>query len=1069
MNKTGFTIVIDGVEKYLKDFNSLNEAYKENLKQLKGLEVGTEEYYKQQKVVAELKNGIDDFKEALKEQSTLLEELPKNSLDDLNRAYKTQLKLLRELEIGSDEYNNQLEVVGYLKNEIKDFNKSIREQARGFEHLNKGVDAYKELEAETRRLKNESKNLAAQILALEDAGDDNSDTYKELAAQYEKTTKKAQELDKKLKEIDTTVGDGFRNVGNYKEGFEAALDESGDNVGSFKDAVVLAMEGGADGVDTLGDAFDLLSKNPLMLVALLLQKAFQKLVEAFKQSEEGSKIMNKVSQISSAIFSTLVSIVNDIVKGFISLAGKAGQLGQKISSAFSSPAETIKKLKDLIKENIQNRFEALLELIPELAGSLGLLLQGKFGQAAKKAGDAVLKLATGVENATDKVGAAAKAVAEKASDAMEKVNDKFNENLKLQKELDKIDSEAASSRAKLTKSLNELSGAYELATQRAGDSTLSLKQQMAANKEAMGLQEKLGQKKIEAAQTELETVRKRIKARGAEGKSAADLIDAETEALTALREAELEKTIILRENASERRQIRLDEAEQTLDILIDGFDRQKSINEQLIGDDELSFQKRQKLLDETKENARKSFDEQSRIIQGFTKKQIDFNTLLTQQNAVKLNQQIQELGLNETMTARLLEMINERKQIEIDFAETQKELNEGREADRLAELELEKDIAEQLIEIKYAKGLISEAEYNEKILEAELDRMKTSLDQAEEDSKEREILENEIALKKIELEKATDEKILENKKAVVKKELDLIDKKAEEEKDLIDAQFLRGEISQDAHEKAVQDIEDEAYQKKLEFIKERGTEALDEAQEILDEEVERVKEKNQKILDDEQKKEDELERKRGERLKKVEEMTATLKGFSDALFENQLQNAEGNEAELEKIQRRQFQVNKAFSAVDAIINTAKAVMATYGEYGSTPFGIAMAAVQAATGAIQVSTILSQAPPMASGGFTGRGFMTDETGQRTTGLYRLHEGEYVAPRSQVSANPSLFSALENNRATGAALKTPTQKRGNDTQLLTAISQMTRNIKVVADPDEILKFGADKNQIKKSKNL
>ena len=230
----------------------------------------------------------------------------------------------------------------------------------------------------------------------------------------------------------------------------------------------------------------------------------------------------------------------------------------------------------------------------------------------------------------------------------------------------------------------------------------------------------------------------------------------------------------------------------------------------------------------------------------------------------------------------------------------------------------------------------------------------------------------------------------------------------------------------------------------------------------MDEEVELNKEKNEKL-----KEQDEAAKEA--RIQNARAISQSLQGISNGLFAALINAAEGNQERQLELQRKQFQVNKAFSATDAAINTAQAFTGALSQYAETPLVFIIPPLILAQGAAQVAAILSQAPPMASGGFTGRGGVIDETGQRTTGLYRLHEGEYVAPRSQVMANPGLFAALENNRITGAAFQNPIQPQQNDDRLISAISRMTSNIKVVADAEEIIKIGNDKQQIKKSKNL
>jgi DNA repair exonuclease SbcCD ATPase subunit len=78
------------------------------------------------------------------------------------------------------------------------------------------ASAYKQLEKQARDLKNQSKELGAQMVKLEQAGETNSYTYEKLAKQYADVTNEARKNDKALKDLDKTVGDNFRNVGNYE-------------------------------------------------------------------------------------------------------------------------------------------------------------------------------------------------------------------------------------------------------------------------------------------------------------------------------------------------------------------------------------------------------------------------------------------------------------------------------------------------------------------------------------------------------------------------------------------------------------------------------------------------------------------------------------------------------------------------------------------------------------------------------------------------------------------------------------------------------------------------------------
>jgi hypothetical protein len=72
-----------------------------------------------------------------------------------------------------------------------------------------------------------------------------------------------------------------------------------------------------------------------------------------------------------------------------------------------------------------------------------------------------------------------------------------------------------------------------------------------------------------------------------------------------------------------------------------------------------------------------------------------------------------------------------------------------------------------------------------------------------------------------------------------------------------------------------------------------------------------------------------------------------------------------------------FKKNKAAAVAAAIINTSVAVMKTFSEYGYTPWGIALAALQAAAGVVQIAEIKKQ--NMAAGGLvSGPGTATSDS-------------------------------------------------------------------------------------------
>ncbi len=144
----------------------------------------------------------------------------------------------------------------------------------------------------------------------------------------------------------------------------------------------------------------------------LLLTLIASLVEYFRSSEEGSRKL--------AIAMEAIGVITNKISEFFQA------LGEKIFAAFTNPKQAIMDFVSLLKENIINRFEGLLELIPQLSKAIGLLFQGKFKAAGKTAADAVGKVVLGVEDITDKAAAAGEAIVEFGKTVVKEVKEAVN-------------------------------------------------------------------------------------------------------------------------------------------------------------------------------------------------------------------------------------------------------------------------------------------------------------------------------------------------------------------------------------------------------------------------------------------------------------------------------------------------------------------------------------------------------------------------------------------------------------------------------------------------------------------
>lgn len=136
--------------------------------------------------------------------------------------------------------------------------------------------------------------------------------------------------------------------------------------------------------------------------------AVTSLIAAFKSSEEGQNKWNKIMGVVGALTGNIVDLFAD--------------LGDMIIWAFEHPKEALNNFIKLIKENIINRFNGLLELIPNLGKAISELFSGNFKEAGKIALNSVAKVVSGVDDLTGKIKAATEATKEFIKEQINEAN-----------------------------------------------------------------------------------------------------------------------------------------------------------------------------------------------------------------------------------------------------------------------------------------------------------------------------------------------------------------------------------------------------------------------------------------------------------------------------------------------------------------------------------------------------------------------------------------------------------------------------------------------------------------------
>ena len=305
------------------------------------------------------------------------------------------------------------------------------------------------------------------------------------------TSKEVSKTKKEIKETNASVGTlGAGALGAFNK-FKAGVLGVVKGFKSLKFAII------ATGIGAL-------------LVGILAVKT------AFTNSEKGQ---NK--------FAKLMGVIGSITGNLIDLLAS---LGEKIIYVFENPKQAIKDFAKLIKENITNRFEGILELIPNLGKAVSELFKGNFSEAGKIAADAVGKVALGVESITTSIS--------NAKDALSDFTKELADDAKIAADIadkrakaDKLDRDLITERAKANRDIAELRLKSELKDK------FAVAERIKFLKEANAIEEETTNKAILSAKLRRDAI---IAENKLSGSTKADL-DAEAQARAKIIELETAK------------------------------------------------------------------------------------------------------------------------------------------------------------------------------------------------------------------------------------------------------------------------------------------------------------------------------------------------------------------------------------------------------------------------------------------------------------------------------------------------------------------------------------------------
>lgn len=532
--------------------------------------------------------------------------------------------------LGTDQVSKQIadlekDMISFA-NERKKLRKEAKEGRISEDELAKGLAnlKVKQQQASKEQAKLRKEFVAGQKVAKGLSGSYNDlvletnllrQRLKDLPDGFNETSQEANELKKQIKE----------NTDKLKD-FDKELGDNFRNVGNYTDAIKEAFAG----TNVFGTAIQNVGN---------FYERFTGVVKVAKESTNKFSNAQKAGAVSSTLFSKALN--------FLKIALISTGIGA-IVVLLGSLVAFFTKSKDG-----SDKFSIALAY-------LGGIVDGLV-KAFSALGGFLIDIFTDPSNAVDNFSERLDNATESASRAVKiKQLEIAMKDLTIQTKL-------------ATAELEHQVSVLELASE---DATTSLGDQRQATLDLLDAKRKLTEVSVKQAKAEEELAKEKFEqAKGTDEQREAELAYAEAKEKSTRASNDL---ILFEKNAEKTlRQIKSDRLEQELDFLIDGFDKQKSINERKIKDETLTENQRRALLAETQRLGKKSFDEQIAVLQSVAKEQIDANDLINESDSKLLFEKAERLGLSEILTKRLLEIVNERKIAEQDFAEASKELEKS--------------------------------------------------------------------------------------------------------------------------------------------------------------------------------------------------------------------------------------------------------------------------------------------------------------------------------------------------------------------------------------------------------
>lgn len=816
------------------------------------------------------------------------QEQVKNSLKELESAYGDGT-------VTEEDYKRQKAELSTLYDDnSRAIKKVTQELALEVKATGSAAGSYDNLSARYSQLK-------MKLNAMAGAGKENTEEFK-------KMQEEARELYEEMKNLQSATGKDQLNVGNYSE-LPEWLEET---IGQLSQ-VPGAASAAAGGFSSISGAMKALMANPIVALIAAIVAVLSTLFSAFKQSETGSRLLEKAGNALSAVMLVLTGIMEKVAQG--------------IKDMFENPKESLISFGELLKNMLIARFQAAVTYVVALKDAAVALFNLDFdqvGESLKEAGASLLTIVTGVPpEAMKKVVAGVTEATNAFGEYNKALNKLADDTLAVKKQNEALERQIAD--------LSVEEAKYSTIAQ---DTSRSMEERLEAEEKAHAAAEKRAAAEYQAAKSSFDLVKRELELYKKNGKNVDELETKYTDAYKAMRQAQ-QQYIAEREKSEQRKNgIILQNAVKEIDILTETTASQIALNLKRVKDDETSYGQREGIIENSRKMLEASLAAELACIQQYASEIIDTNALLAEESQTAVTEQIQAMGLPVQMQEKLLKVIK-------DYRQQKQALND---ADAASEKKRVNDILKDINREANARGReISQKEsgdYADLSKEYESGLMSEEVYQAK-----KKAIADKYAMERFEAEKAA-----------MQKSLDIVG--------LSEDQRLRIEEQIAGKQLDIDQMKNDKEMAAAEALAEKKKELLQDVFNFANQLIEQQFQAQLDQLDAESEENEAWAEEEKERIDRLEESGAISKEEADARKAAVDEQAKSREEEIEQkkkeILKKQAIYERAMTIAKIGWSTAQAIMAAM-EWGY-PMGPILAAAAGAIGAVQVASVLATPIP-----------------------------------------------------------------------------------------------------------